>query len=148
MVLLGSDQAVDGKQDFSFNCQFKSSAKTVQYLIQQREGGDGHVGQYVISLTSKGQVNFYTHGKDYHLQFHTEKAYNDGRLHHLTVTRKGQKGYIYINGELVQSSVDKHVTDINKHWQVALGGEGTIVPAAKNFGQARVIAVRNAECPY
>jgi len=104
-VNIGTAAAVTGTGAFAVEAWVKTTGTADAYIIQQREGGGaGFEGEYMLSLTTSGQVNWliYQGGNGFNVTSVT--SINDGNWHHVAATREADaSGRIYIDGVLDQS---------------------------------------------
>lgn len=98
-VDFGTGPSMRGSVNFTVEVWIKTSSKTKQVIIQQRNGG--YNGEYQLAVLSNGKVNWWTYG-DYAYGFNlvSQKNINDGNWHYIAGAREDGKGLVYIDGVL------------------------------------------------
>lgn len=105
-VNIGTGAAITGTGGFTVEAWVKTTATADAYIVQQREGGGaGFEGEYMLSLTTSGQVSWFIYQGGNGFNVVSTATVNDGNWHHIAATREADaSGRIYIDGVLDQSS--------------------------------------------
>jgi len=97
-ITVGTGPSLAGKVSFTVGAWVKTTAGGV--VMQQRNGDFD--GEYRLSVAPEGNVRFMVFGDGAHQfpELGTTTKVNDGRWHHITAVRDGDKGLVYIDGDL------------------------------------------------
>jgi hypothetical protein len=113
---------LNGTTDFSIGAWVKTSLAAAQGIMQQRDAA-GYIGEYKLSLTASGTVNFMVYGSGgYQFNFATTQTVNDGAWHHVTAVRSGANGYIYIDG-VQAATASGTIQSLNSSLAVGIGAD-------------------------
>ena len=104
-VLIGNSASLTGTTDFTLAAWVKVSpgATGTGCILQQREGGSGTNGEYMLNVNTNGTVNFFVYNAAYQFNITTTATINDGQWHYLTALRSGANGLVYFDGVQVGS---------------------------------------------
>ncbi len=95
---LGTTASLAGKVSFTLSAWIQTTRAGT--IIQQRDES-GFEGQYMLSVNTKGTVQFVVFGDGaYQFNFGSTIKVNDGKWHHVAAIRDGENGAIYIDGVL------------------------------------------------
>ncbi len=99
-VLVGNSASLTGTTDFTLGAWVKVNpgAASAGCVIQQREGGSGTNGEYMLVVNAAGTVNFFVYNAAYQFNITTTATINDGQWHYLTALRSGTNGFVYFDG--------------------------------------------------
>lgn len=100
---------VTGNSDFTMAAWVKTNSATAQTIMAQRTPA-GVNGEYVFSITSSGNIDYWDYNSVYGIQATSNKTVSDNNWHHVEFTRQGNTGYIYIDGALDKSVSGTAVT--------------------------------------
>lgn len=104
-VLVGNSASLTGTTDFTLGAWVKVNpgATSSGCVLQQREGGSGINGEYMVVVNTNGTVNFFVYNGAYQFNITSTATINDGQWHYLTAIRSGTNGLLYFDGTQVAS---------------------------------------------
>ncbi|MDD3007061.1 MAG: LamG domain-containing protein [Candidatus Pacebacteria bacterium] len=110
---------VMGTGSFTLETWIKTSASSVQYIMQQRDNSD-ITGEYALEIRDTGNVRYWDYAGSIAHNFTSEQIVNDNVWHHIVFTRNGRQGFIFVDGILGGTS-DVTAVNISSALDFAIG---------------------------
>lgn len=117
--------SLNGTGNFTVGAWIKTTASAAGVIIQQRGSSNG---QYQLSMTATGRINFWLRSSANSYQFNLTspqaQAINNGQWHYIAAVRNGTTGYLYIDAVLAASgSSSGTLRSLSSANGVSVGGD-------------------------
>lgn len=112
-VQLGTGPALVGNTDFTIEAWINTTSTTEGRILQQRDA-NGFNGQYMLTVTASGSVNFTLYGGGaYQFNITSAGSVNDGNWHHIAAVRRdGTNGVLYVDGAVAAATTSTAIAPL------------------------------------
>ncbi len=124
----GTASSLSSKTDFTVTAKIRTSKLDWQIIAQQRSKAidgvtSGWQGEWRLEMTPAGKPKFWIYNGGYQFVIESDVAVADGEWHTVTAVRKGDNGYLYVDGNLVGTGVGT-CRDLDGNIPVYIGVDG------------------------
>jgi hypothetical protein len=94
----GSGPSISGPADFTASAWIKTEGSLEEMYVLSQRDITGYNGEYMFEINGDGACTFTLYNNGYQFTVASTGKVNDNRWHMITAVRKGDNGYIYIDG--------------------------------------------------